>query len=171
VVDVSTVESVTFPPGTFLDDTVVTLSVIVPGDAPLAPAGAAVLAVLTVDAQGAAFGLPAVITFPYDPSQVADPSTLGIWVYMDGRWQLVGGTVNTTAHTVSVSVVEAAMYALMSRPLGSPPQAAADLPDTGTGAAGATDAGWIALLAVMAAVSGSLTLAGWSVRRKERNDR
>jgi hypothetical protein len=157
-------ESVTFAPGTFDSDTVVTLRVFNSGDVPAPPSGGSVIGhALDLTPSGVTFDPPAVITFPYSDADDVDSSTLAVWVYINGSWQYLGGTVDTEAHTVSVSVSHFTLYALIS---GAAPGA---LPDTGIRTRGDDAGGGLVLiLATLAGLLGTLTLAGWSMRRVSR---
>jgi hypothetical protein len=161
-VAVASGESVTFAPGTFHGNTVVTLRVYDSGDVPAPPAGAAFAGhALDLKPEGVVFDPPAVITFPYSDADGADPSTLAIWVYINGGWQLLGGTVDTVAHTVSVSVPHFTLYALMSAPrskIGS-------LPDAGAVRGDAGGRRLLALAGMFASVVGGLSLAAGMGRR------
>ena len=157
-------ETVTFAPGTFGGDTIVTLRVFNSGDVPAAPTGGVTIGhALELKPDGVTFDPPAVITFPYSDSDDIDPSALAIWVYINGGWQLLGGTVDEEAHTVSLSVSHFTLYALMSG--GAP----AGLPDTGAGAiSGDAGRGLVSMLATIIGLLGTITLAGWSLRRVSR---
>lgn len=155
----------TFAPGTFSNNTVVTLRVFAIADVPAPPSGGVAIGhALDLKPEGVTFDPPAVITFPYSESDDVDPSTLAVWVYINGNWKLLGGTVDPTAHTVSVSVPHFTLYALMSG--GAP----AGLPDTGLGASDgqATGYGLIPVLATIIGLLGVVTSAGWSMRRGPR---
>jgi hypothetical protein len=157
-------ETVTFGPGTFGADTLVTLRVYNSSDIPAPPDGGTFIGhAIDVKPEGVTFDPPALITFPYDDSADIDPTTLAIWVYINGGWQLLGGAVDPVAHTVSVRVPHFTLYALISG--GAP----GGLPDTGRAAA-AANAGHdvFGLLAAIAGMAGMITLAGWSMRRRSR---
>jgi hypothetical protein len=157
-------ETVTFAPGTFSGNTVVTLRVFDSADVPAAPSGGVAIGhALELKPEGVTFDPPAVITFPYSESDDIDPSTLAVWVYINGSWKLLGGTVEPVAHTVSVSVPHFTLYALMSG--GTP----AGLPDAGMGPSGnSASRGLVSVLATVIGLLGILTLAGWSMRRVAR---
>jgi hypothetical protein len=70
-----------------------------------------------------------VITFPYDFADLSsgDESSLAIWVFINGSWKSLGGTIDRVNRTVSVSVPHFTVYALMHRaapPIGEPPMSA-----------------------------------------------
>jgi hypothetical protein len=158
-VSVSTGESVTFAPGMFSGDTLVTLRVYNSGDVPAPPAGGVMIGyALDLKPEGVTFDPPAVITFPYSDGESIDPSTLAIWVYINGAWQWLGGTVDTEAHTVSVSVPHFTLYALISG--GS----VAGLPNTGADAGGG-GRDVFALMEMFVSVIGGLSLAAGIGRR------
>ncbi len=163
-VSVASGETVTFAPGTFTGDTVVTLRVFDSADVPAAPSGGTTIGqALDLKPEGVTFDPPAVITFPYSDADDVDPSVLAVWVYINGGWRLLGGTVDPESHTVSVSVSHFTLYALISG--GN----VAGLPDAGMGAsADSTARGFVSVLATVVGLLGMLTLAGWSMRRVAR---
>jgi hypothetical protein len=119
-------ESVTFPPGSLSKSTLVTLEVFDGSAMPPAPAGqACVLHAINLQPEGMTFDPPAVITFPYDFADLSgsDEASLAIWVFINGSWKSLGGTIDTVNRTVSVSVPHFTVYALMQRaapPAGEP---------------------------------------------------
>jgi len=168
-VSVPSGETVTFAPGTFSGGTVVTLKVYDAGDVPAAPAGEAVVAhAIDLKPEGVIFDPPAVITLPYDDGQLAgaDASTLAVWVYLNGSWQRLGGTVDAARHTVSISVPHFTLYALMASPPVAPRGAPAGtgLPNSGAGAADPARSA-LATLALLIAAAGVLSLGAGLGRR------
>jgi hypothetical protein len=158
--------TVTFAPGTFADDTVVTLKVYSNSDAPAPPLGSAVVGhAIDLQPEGVIFDPPAVITFPYSELEFGDveASSLAVWVYVNGAWQLLGGTVDPVNHTVSISVPHFTLYALMTR--GDTGGAAPGLPNAGAGNGRAAARDLFALLAMVAGVTGGVTLAAGMGRR------
>jgi len=99
-------------------DTFVTLVVFDASGMPAPPAGQAyVLHAINLHPEGVTFDPPAVITFPYNPAGLgsSDPASLAIWVFINGSWQSLGGTIDPINHTTSVSVPHFTLYALMRR--------------------------------------------------------
>jgi hypothetical protein len=119
-------ESVTFPPGSLSGNTLVTLQVFDGAAMPPPPAGQALLLhALSLQPEGVTFDPPAVITFPFDFADLSgnDQASLAIWVFINGSWKSLGGTIDPVNHTVSVSVPHFTVYALMHRaapPAGQP---------------------------------------------------
>lgn len=152
-------ESVTFAPRTFGRDTLVTLRLYDSGDVPAPPSGGVVIGHgLDLKPEGVTFDPPAVISFPYNEADDVDPSTLAIWVYINGGWRWLSGTVDVETHTVSVSVPHFTLYALISG------GAVAALPDTGADVGGG-GRDLFALMAMFVSVIGGLTLAAGIGRR------
>jgi hypothetical protein len=147
IISAGTGEFVGFQAGTFAADTNVSLAVYAQDSLPPAPDGHIALSHgIELQPSGVIFTPPAVITFSYTDAALAgaDPSTLGVWVYLGGAWQFLGGTVDTATHTVTISVSHFTLYVLMGdAPRGAPPQSPilAPLPivgpDTGSGGPGA----------------------------------
>jgi hypothetical protein len=139
---------------------------------------------INLQPEGVTFDPPAVISFPYSDADLAggDASTLTIWVYLNGSWQSLGGTVNMANHTVSVSVPHFTLYALMHRTLTTPPASAplpvatpvppvgrgvTGVPNAGDGHAASARDGWVALLEIaVLAIGGGLFAAGLGRRRR-----
>ena len=167
----ATGETVTFAPGTFSSDTRVTLSVYDASEVPAPPAGFALVGhAIDLQPTGVTFNPPAVVTFPYTDAELtgADTSSLSIWVYLNGAWQQLGGTIDPVHHTVSLSVPHFTLYALMVRRSGP----SHGLPGTGGGGAG--ESGGRELLASLAALAGAvgaLSLAAGMGRRGETRNR
>jgi hypothetical protein len=63
-----------------------------------------------------AFNGTAILTIPYNPADMSglNPTNLQIYQLPDGtnRWQLVGGTVNTTSNTVTATLTNLGTYAI-----------------------------------------------------------
>jgi hypothetical protein len=117
VIDAGTGEVVSFKAGTFSVETNVSLTVYARDSLPPAPGGYTALSHgIELQPSGVTFSPPAVITFSYVDGELAgaDPSTLGVWVFQDGAWQFLGGTVDPAAHTVTISVSHFTLYALMA---------------------------------------------------------
>src|SRR5207244_1095132 len=71
---------------------------------------------LGLSPDGLTFAQPVSITFPYTDAELngAAPASLGIWVVDNGSWQLVGGSVDTLARTLTVTVTHFTTYAPMA---------------------------------------------------------
>jgi hypothetical protein len=166
-VAVASGETVTFAPGTFTGSTAVTLKVYDGLDVPAPPAGVALLGhAIDLEPSGVTFDPPAVITLPYSDTDLggADPSTLAIWVYLNGAWQSLGGSVDPVHHTVSISVAHFTLYAVMTPRTATAPA----LPGTGSGGAGRSNAhDVLAWMAVLTGVAGLLSLAAGMGRRTD----
>jgi hypothetical protein len=186
-VEVTTGESVTFPPGSVDSDTKVTLSVFDEQALPTPPAGRKTASRgIELQPSGVTFDPPAQITIPYDPAALGgeDPATLGVWVYQGGAWTLLGGVVDPVAHTVTISVSHFTLYAVMAHGEAPPPQSTMEpaAPPTpgrsqpATGVTGVPHAGTgpergdalralLSIAAMVVALTGGLSLAVGMGRR------
>jgi hypothetical protein len=177
---------VTFAPGTLPDGTLVTLQVFDVDQLSPPPAGFAIISHgINLQPEGVLFDPPAVITFHYSDADLGGeaPTELAVWVFINGGWQLLGGTVDPVRHTISISVSHFTLYAVM-RSAGLPPAAPIEPPanltpesGSGTGVTGVPDAGlgvapkddrehWVAIgELLMLAIGGAVVAAGMGRRR------
>jgi hypothetical protein len=189
----STGESVTFPAGALDADTVITLEVFDASQVAAPPSGQALIShAINLLPEGVTFDPPVTITLPYTDADLigGDTSSLKIWVYVNGGWQSLGGTVNKANHTVSVTVSHFTLYALMrstapaATPAGLPPQSApmaaatpatngetpevSAIPNAGGGSRGNLHRDEWAIIVELAAlaIGGSLFAAGLGRRRR-----
>jgi hypothetical protein len=159
------------PPGAVDDDETVVVSDADPGSLPPPPAPyAVVLDGAAIEPADHVLDAPATLTFPVDAADLdgIDPSTLGVWVLVDGRWQYVGGTYDPATGLVTVQITRFGTYGLMGGVLGLavPPQSPIIAPNTGTGSAGSGDQ--VAGLALLLAGAGALAAGAAGLRRHQK---
>ena len=74
--------------------------------------------IFSIGSSGTIFSIQSTLTLPYDGSELPDGVSEGdLAIYRrtsGGGWELVGGTVNTTANTVSVQIDHLSEYAVMA---------------------------------------------------------
>jgi len=97
-----------------------------------APAGYAGLSnIFDIGPSGATFAIPSTLTLPYDESELPIGVSEGdLAIYhrtSGGGWERVGGSVNTTANTVSVQIDHLSEYAVMAS-IPPPPPSEGGLP-------------------------------------------
>lgn len=108
--------TVTIPANSLAADTTITVQPA--ASLPSPPAGMAVVSGTgyAFGPDGTAFSPNATLVFSYIPTGLPTnvPATsLQVGTVVSGAWQLLGGTVDTTAHTVTVSIPHFTSYALL----------------------------------------------------------
>jgi hypothetical protein len=102
------------PSGAFAQGVTVTATELLASQAPAPPEGDSTAVVWSFDTGGVEPSKPLTLTFTYDPSTLngSEPQKLGVYLYNETtrKWQWVGGTVNTTNHTITVTVDHLSVY-------------------------------------------------------------
>ena len=103
------------PSGAFSQSVKVTVTQISTSAAPPPPSGEKAAAVWSFDTGGVEPSKPVTLTFTYDPSTLGslDPDRLGVYLYSPttDTWTWVGGTVDPSTDTLSVTVSHLSTYA------------------------------------------------------------
>lgn len=109
---------VNVPSGAFTQAVKVTVTELPTAVAPQPPTGEETAAVWSFDTGGVEPTKPVTLTFAYDPATLGSlsPDRLGVYLYdaTNGTWSWVGGTVDTTTDTISVTVSHLSTYAALA---------------------------------------------------------
>jgi hypothetical protein len=86
-------------------DTLISVEIFDPADAPGPPPGRRVLTVMHIGPEGLGPGYPVTVTLPWTLGELqgSDPNTLEIAEFTGGGWQSLGGTTDELAGTTSVT--------------------------------------------------------------------
>jgi hypothetical protein len=106
----------TIPPNSLSSDTSITLDIGVVPQSPPLPVGQYTIAkAYTFNPAGTNFNPCASAVFKYTLAELpsgADPNLLQVYIHDSTGWHLVGGAVDTTAQTITVSICHFSMYAV-----------------------------------------------------------
>ncbi|MDA8066470.1 MAG: S-layer homology domain-containing protein [Thermaerobacter sp.] len=110
--------SLQVPSGAFSTAVQVVVSPLSANQAPAPPAGFSAAAAWSIDAGGVEPKAPVTASFKYDPAVLEgrNPARLGVYVYhpQTGRWTWVGGVVNPTTDTITVTLTHLSTYAVLA---------------------------------------------------------
>jgi len=111
-------DELTVPAGALSEDTTITVNIETLPAAP-PPSYLAITRAYRFEPEGITFSTPVTVTFSYSEGDVpfgCNPADLNVYVFngATGEWDLVGGTVDSEAHTVTVQLTHFSIYALFA---------------------------------------------------------